>query len=623
MEFEITVFTKANGPLTKTIALSDGKPVSDSAACRMANGTARRVRFSGEAYAVMQALADLINNLNPNEAYALGRLKDGVLDHVRVVRADKLNGATDTSAIARTKEYLIFEEGKPGLALLDGDFKGMPEGAARRLKECGGLWGALCEVLPALETVAFVERAPTSSNLRNGKTGQTFPGSGGRHIVIPVLDAADFPRFLSDLDDRLWLAGWGWGMVSAAGSFLERSLIDKSVGSSERLIFEGGPIVKLPLVQEGRHAVAYDGLVLDTRLLLPLTDDEKAELKEIKDAEELRLLPERQEARTRWSVKHIERLTAAGMSEGEACARIDRWIDHHELSGDFPLPFDEPEIAGTTVAQVLAAPDKYIDKTLSDPLEGPSYGLGKAILYRRPDGSLWIKSFAHGGARYDFKPDFAAVLAKAEALKTGDIVALRALINESLASLEKLQREPLIKAAAKAIGIPVDDVRALVRETEAERVRKAQSSRQALEAARVAREQERQRLWQSCKDIALSPTLLADMEKIVHNKLGVIGEGAPIRGAFLAATSRMLKRVAISYLRRGAAAAGKNHLILAVLRLFPEESVIQISSATPMALIYMGEGEDDINALKGKVIVMAMKSCAHPEPANRRHVRSG
>src|SRR5262245_23755881 len=106
---EITVFEKSGGgPLTKRIALRDGKIVNNSSACRMANGSARRVKID-----TMQALADLINTFTASEAYALGRLKDGLPDHVRVVLAAKLNGAKAPSVIARTKEYLIFKEGEP------------------------------------------------------------------------------------------------------------------------------------------------------------------------------------------------------------------------------------------------------------------------------------------------------------------------------------------------------------------------------------------------------------------------------------------------------------------------------------------------------------------------------
>ena len=40
---KITVFEKTGGPLTKRIALVDGKIVNDSSACRMGNGFEHRV----------------------------------------------------------------------------------------------------------------------------------------------------------------------------------------------------------------------------------------------------------------------------------------------------------------------------------------------------------------------------------------------------------------------------------------------------------------------------------------------------------------------------------------------------------------------------------------------------
>jgi hypothetical protein len=235
---EITVFTKSGGPLSKHIELIAGRIANDSSSCRMARGSARRVRID---LANLAELADLHNGFTSQEAYALGRLKDGLPGSVKVVRADKLNG--DPNIIARTKTNIIFTKGEPGLVLLDIDLKAMPDGAKTRIKE-KGVWAALCAVMPALATAAYVERASTSAGLRNCKTGETYPGSGGFHAVIPVADGGDIPRFLSDFHDRLWLNGYGWGMVSGAGSFLERSLIDKACGSPERLIFEGPPIIE-------------------------------------------------------------------------------------------------------------------------------------------------------------------------------------------------------------------------------------------------------------------------------------------------------------------------------------------------------------------------------------------
>jgi hypothetical protein len=286
---EITVFHKSGGVLSKQIRLDHGKVVSDGSACLMSNGAARRVDIAD-----IHAYADLVNACASNEAIALGRLKEGVPAQARVVTADKLNGSNDLTTIARTKDFLRFEQGKGGLVLIDFDPKGMSEAVRQQFDECGGLIGALCEVLPALETVALVKRSSTSSGLRNAETGETFPHSGGEHLVIPVLDAGDIPRFLSDLHDRCWLNGFGWGIASGCGSFLERSIVDKSCGSPERLIFEGAPIIEPPLVQAAREAIAHDGTVLDTTYCAPLTQAERAELQKLITAEERRLLPKRQ-----------------------------------------------------------------------------------------------------------------------------------------------------------------------------------------------------------------------------------------------------------------------------------------------------------------------------------------
>lgn len=244
---EITGFRKGHGGLSKRLYLRDGKVCNDSSGCRMAQGTAYRIKI-----AHIQQLADWINGFSRREALSLGRLKTGLQDSVAVVVKSKLNGAART--IARTRDYVEFQIGAEGIALLDTDLKGTPDEVAHRVKECDGVWGALTKVLPELVGTARVERPSTSSCLRNTETGETYPSSGGRHIYIAVRDAADISRFLSDLHDRLWLAGFGFGIVSRAGSFLERSLIDVSVGSSERLIFEAHPTLIHRLSRTCRRA---------------------------------------------------------------------------------------------------------------------------------------------------------------------------------------------------------------------------------------------------------------------------------------------------------------------------------------------------------------------------------
>jgi hypothetical protein len=92
---EITVFVKSGGPLTKRISLSaSGSVASDGSACLMSGGTARRV-----AVADIQQFAALIGELPPNEALALGALRAGLPDQVKVVtKAKLLNGGPSTAS---------------------------------------------------------------------------------------------------------------------------------------------------------------------------------------------------------------------------------------------------------------------------------------------------------------------------------------------------------------------------------------------------------------------------------------------------------------------------------------------------------------------------------------------
>jgi hypothetical protein len=51
------------------------------------------------------------------------------------------------------------------------------------------------------------------------------------------------------------------------------------------------------------------------------------------------------------------------------------------------LPFDDDNLAGKTVADVLADPAAFEGETLADPLEGIEYGRCKAMVMRREDHS--------------------------------------------------------------------------------------------------------------------------------------------------------------------------------------------------------------------------------------------
>jgi hypothetical protein len=179
--------------------------------------------------------------------------------------------------------------------LIDFDRKGMPRDVVERVENAGGAWNALVGVIAGLGSAGRISRASTSAGIFNAKTEVRFPRSGGEHHYLLVADGSDIPRALSDLHDRAWLNGLGWYMVGSAGQMLDRSLVDKTVGSPERLVFEGPPVVEAPLAQDKsqRQPVVTEGEIIDTRVLIPpLTLADRGKVKSLKETARRRLKPE-------------------------------------------------------------------------------------------------------------------------------------------------------------------------------------------------------------------------------------------------------------------------------------------------------------------------------------------
>src|SRR5262249_27504163 len=417
---DLTKLPKHSGPLTKKISLSpDGTLVKDGSACMMAHGTAERVRVAGVA-----ELGALIDGLTPSQALALGALRPDLPDKVEVTTKKKLlNGVARPDIIARTGANIVYNG--PAYALLDFDVKGMPAAVKAELKRAGNFWNALLAVLPALGKAARLVRLSTSAGLTRADTGKPLPGSDGAHVYVATKDGGDVERFLRALHERCWLAGLGWMMVGTSGALLERSIVDRMVGGPERLVLEGGPVLVPPLQQdkESRRPIAVDGAALDTAVVCtPRSPVEQARLNELKARERERLAPEMAKAREAFLKAQAEKLVArTGMAENAARQVIARQCEG-VLRPDIVLPFDDPELNGRTVGDVLANPELYEGETLADPLEGVDYGTCKALIMRRTDGTPWIHSFAHGRTFYELKHDAAGVRKAMENAAKDDVV---------------------------------------------------------------------------------------------------------------------------------------------------------------------------------------------------------
>src|SRR5262249_18451593 len=154
---------------------------------------------------------------------------------------------------ARTNANIVYHG--PAFALLDYDSKGMPATVRIELERAKGFLGALVTVLPALKDTALLIRRSTSAGLWRADTRKILPNSDGLHVFVEMKDGADSERFLKTLHERCWLAGFGWMIVSDAGTLLERSIVDRTVFAPSRPVFEGPPILKPPLQQKRRQAI--------------------------------------------------------------------------------------------------------------------------------------------------------------------------------------------------------------------------------------------------------------------------------------------------------------------------------------------------------------------------------
>src|ERR1700720_962349 len=109
-----------------------------------------------------------------------------------------------------------------------------------------------------------------------------------------------------------------------------------------------------------------------------LTKAEEKRLRELRQQTATQLVQAAADARVDFVQRHAERLAArTGMSREDAERIIERQCDH-VLLGDIELPFDDAELAGSAVADLLADPRRFADETLADPIEGVEYGRGKA-----------------------------------------------------------------------------------------------------------------------------------------------------------------------------------------------------------------------------------------------------
>ena len=508
--FEIVVLTSASGLLTKRISLDDnGVLISDGSACVMGQGSAKRARLPNIA-----AFANLINRLQSSEAIALGALHCDLPDEAKITTARKLaemDGSAPSNLIARTAGHIGYLPKQPALALLDFDTKGMPDAVAKRVSDLGGFWPAVVSVAPDLEHAAKVVRRSTSSGIVRSDTKEALKGSDGLHAFVLVQDGADIERFLRTLHDRCWLHGLGWMMIGAGGQLLERSIVDRMVYAAERLVFEGAPLLSDPLTQDAklRAPTVSDGDPINTSVACrALSMVEKATLDEHKSAERHRLSGPAGKVRSVFIKDHSAKIAAR---VGGSAAQAERTVEQlckGVLLPDVELPFDAADLAGTTVRDVLADPDRFAGATLADPLEGVDYGRCKAKVMLDPDGTPWVHSFAHGRTIYKLRYDAASIEAamrEADPAAAADVLVRMLLWADLPADDEQRLRDLAISVA----GVKARPLGAKIKQARSEQAQQHAKAERDRATATRARDDKRRRLPVPAPDAERLPVLEA------------------------------------------------------------------------------------------------------------------
>jgi len=469
---QITLINKRDTPalMSKKIFLdSDGKLKSDGSECRMITGTAARA-FAGTA----SDLSRIVQSCGCDQAIALGALREDLSSPISITTKASLD--QNPGAIARARGSVDYRPGVPAWALIDFDTKGMPKEVFDRIDAAGGMWNALLTVAPELANAARVSRASTSAGLFRSDTGEPIVGSNGIHHYVLVRDGGDIERFLKDLHDRCWLQGFGWHLIGGAGQLLDRSIVDRMVGFGERLCFEGAPLVIPPLAQDQakRAPEAIEGeAIRSDRAVRRLTEYERHRVKENKATSARALGKSAREIRNKHDKELAEKISTKSRTPFATALRLVQARHRSVLYPDVELELDR--LGVVTVGAVLADPDRFVDETLADPMEGVDYGRCKAMVMRDDDGCLFIHSFAHGRSLYSLRHDLKSAKAAFERVAGGGTVD-DAMSILAQAELEDDEVDQFAKFVADKTETGLRAVRARFKNERAERAAAARKA---------------------------------------------------------------------------------------------------------------------------------------------------
>ncbi|MEW5882089.1 MAG: hypothetical protein AB1761_16795 [Pseudomonadota bacterium] len=385
-QIAFTRLTNDAGDLTKCYRLDDAGELTSTTRAYLSRGRAERLEVDG-----LDVVANVIEALDPNQALTFGVTRE---TQATIVTKDALH--LHLGAIARSREFFAWRRG-PALLMLDYDAAHV----AARVETGTQLRELIYAAVPELIGAPQMWGLSASSEIYAGDV--RLRGLTGLRGYVAVADGCDIERAGRALYERLWLAGHGRFVVSAAGTLLDRNLIDGAVWQPERIDFAAGARC-VPPVEQRRPAPKLIGdprVVFDSSRIAELTAEEREHVR--RNRAQAREAAEPEARRAKETYIDAEAKTVAeqrGISVDFARHIVTEAINRSLLFAEYVLyPQDGEPVS---VGEVLDDPTRWHGRRFADPIE-PTYRADRRIAYinLRSGGRPYLYSHAHGGRRFE------------------------------------------------------------------------------------------------------------------------------------------------------------------------------------------------------------------------------
>lgn len=385
--FQVTIFTKDNGVLTKAIKREgNGKLIKDNTKCLMASGTAETIPLEN-----MNNFAEVLQELEHNQALSYGISGQvPVGKKVKVVSKKKLEA--HPGAIARTSQFFQFSE-RPSIMMIDYD---PPKGAEPLQREA--LLEMVRDVIPDLNSAPHAWSASASSCIYS-EEGEELSGISGQRVYMLVSSGGDIEKAGKRLHERLWLRGHGYFAVSSVGYLLNRSAVDSSVYQAQRLDFAAGAKCMNGLQRKRPAPVVYNSNAepLDLKKAIrKLSKLEKATVKELESEAKNLVSDEAAAKRGLFVERAVERALANGEDGAKAEELALAAVTEQRLGPSFMIKLQSGQ--SVSVDEIMKNPKKYHGQRCADPLE-PGYRNDNRIGYISISGRGHPAIFSHAHGR--------------------------------------------------------------------------------------------------------------------------------------------------------------------------------------------------------------------------------